>query len=601
MKKRINQINNKNSKTEKKHIDKNKNIKDKIINLLVNSSENLLIFITNILIITNLLLIFKISISNINFYVSLIITIIFIYIKNHKNQTIKNISLSILISLFVFFIATISIGKIYDSTADGNTYHKLAVGAIKNGWNPIYGSVGKFNKDKGNPFDIYKDNVNIKWVDHYAKGTETFAAVIYHLSGNIESGKVFNLLWIFIGLGILFKLFNLMKYSKFKSFILSAILTFNPIILVQITNYYLDGVLTISLFIIILICIIQKDKFNKEEENNLYIILFCCLIWAINTKFNGLAYAGVFCGVLYLYRHIRNYIKTKKEFIKPLIKDTVFYIVTLFFSIIIVGAGSYTKNMINYGSPLYPLYGKNHIPSMIMKEIPKSMGKYSPTKQFFVSIFSKGENVSPSYSKVQNGPDLKVPFTTSKEEIYSYTIPDIRIGGFGPMFSGIFIITIIGLIYIIVESIKKKEFDLLTITTIVIVTNILLICLINGSYWARYIPYLYLIPVLVLGYYLKRKNNKFIKVIEIFTILLFLTNSLLIAGVQISNTYKNNEYLKYRKEAFIQYSKSNDKVKINLAHHGIQGVQYNIDDWHIHNYELTDNKELKNDCYMFKY
>ena len=89
------------------------------------------------------------------------------------------------------------VGNIYDSTADGNTYHKLAVGALKNGWNPLYQDVEDFNKDEGNPFNIYKDNVNVNWVDHYARGTETFGAVVYAFTDNIESGKVYNLLWIY--------------------------------------------------------------------------------------------------------------------------------------------------------------------------------------------------------------------------------------------------------------------------------------------------------------------------------------------------------------------------------------------------------------------
>ena len=44
----------------------------------------------------------------------------------------------------------------------------------------------------------------------------------------------------------------------------------------------------------------------------------------------------------------------------------------------------------------------------------------------------------------------------------------------------------------------------------------------------------------------------------------------------------------------------NKDILVNLQHHGIQGVQYNIDDLGIKNYKLTDKKQ-KNDGYMFSY
>lgn len=573
---------------------------NKVIDYFENSAEFLLLFITQVLIVTNLLFIFKIPINIFDIIIPFALSII-IY-SMLKKQNFKTITLTILLSIFILSLSTFLIGKVYDSTADGNTYHKLAVGAMKNGWNPVYGSVGNFNKNKGNPFDIYNDNANVNWVDHYAKGTETFAAVIYYATGNIECGKVFNILWVYIGLFILFKLFRMLKFNSIKSFVLSCILAFNPISLVQIFNYYLDGVIAISLFIIILICIIQRNNLDKKINNELYAILFCSLVWAVNTKFNGLAYAGVFCLVLYLYRHIRNYIINKKEFAKPLVRDTVFYIIVIICSACIVGAGSYAKNMIDHGAPLYPLYGKNHIPSMIMQEVPKSMVKYSPAKQFIVSIFAKGENVAPSYADYADEPDLKIPFTTSKSEINNYTIPDIRMGGFGPLFSGIFVLSAIGLIGIFIQLIKNKRYDDLILTSIVVITIILLICLIDGSYWARYIPYFYLLPVLVLAYYMENTSkSKAIKLFSILVMLLFAFNSISIFGVQVLNTYRSKKCIEYRKELFVQYANSHKTIPIHLNHHGIQGVLYNLDDWKIKNYKLTEKANLKNDAYNFYY
>ena len=570
---------------------------DKFMSFFYEVSLYLLIFATTTLIVTNILFICKVSITSLHLPLGIILSAIIYYILRKEKKT-KSL-LPIFVGIITFFILTFGVGMTYDSTADGNTYHKLAVGAMKNGWNPTYETVADFNKDKGNPFDVYEDNVNVNWVDHYAKGTETFGAVVYAATNKIERGKVFNILFLFIGFFLLYNIFKQMKVKPIKSLFLAGVLAFNPISLVQLSNFYLDGVLGISLFIIILLCLLP---YNKKTYKDNYLILAMCIIWCINAKFTGLAYSAIFCLVLYLYRHIKNFL-TNKELFKPfIIKETIYYIVVVIVSVLIVGSGSYTKNFIDHGHPLYPLYGKNHVPNMVMMEIPTSMQNDSSLKLFLTSIFAKGENVSPSYVEQTNEAELKIPLTTSKEEINNYATPDIRMGGFGPLFSAIFILTVIGTIFMLFKLIKKKDYDRLIPYLIVLITTFSLILFLDGSYWARYIPYAFLLPIYVLIYFFQTNSKKLINILCFVTILIFIANALLITAAQLNEMVKSRNYLNYRKERFIEdTNKSN--VEIRLRHHGAQGVLYNIDDWHIDNYTLTDDESLKDafDVYMFTY
>lgn len=586
----------------KKDSKKKKFNKKNIFNIFQQSGLFLLITITATLIITNLLFVFNITITKLHLPIIYILTTIG-YIIWKKKEWKKSI-IAILIASIVFigcaYIATLT----YDGTADGNTYHKLSVGALKNGWNPIYESIGDFNKKDGNPFDIYKDNVNVNWSDHYARGTETFGAVVYAFSENIETGKMFNLLWIYIGLFIIFGLLKQMNLNNWKSLLIAIILAFNPIILVQMDNYYLDGVLAISLFIIILCCLLQFKKQSKSEEKINYFILAMAIIWCCNAKFTGLAYAAAFCGIYYLYKHIKNFIKDKENFKKILIKDTVFYIVTVLIAVVIVGGSTYTKNFIEHGNPLYPLYGKGHVDNMVMMEIPKSLQKEDRLTIFLTSIFAKGENVSPSYSSEGNEPDLKVPLTFSQEELDNYSIPDIRMAGFGPLFSAIFILGMIGTILIIIEYIKKKEWDKLIPYSLTILLILGLVLFLDGGYWARYIPYVYIIPVFVLIHYFQKefKINKIANIFALIIAFIFIINSGLILRTQYHSITGNSIYARNRLSEFQTFVKENKNkdILVNLQHHGIQGVQYNIDDLGIKNYKLTDKKQ-KNDGYMFSY
>ena len=44
-------------------------------------------------------------------------------------------------------ILTIFASNVYDLSEDGNTYHKTAIGSLKNGWNPFYEDNYEFNKE----------------------------------------------------------------------------------------------------------------------------------------------------------------------------------------------------------------------------------------------------------------------------------------------------------------------------------------------------------------------------------------------------------------------------------------------------------------------
>lgn len=564
-----------------------------------NSAMFLMMMMTLVLIITNLLFVCKIGITKFHLPILYVISIaIWLLIMKKK---VRRAIMGVIIATLVFFLFSFVSGKIYDMTADGNTYHKLAVGALKNGWNPIYQSVGDFHQKQGNPFDILEDNVNVKWVDHYARGTETFGAVVYAFSENIETGKVFNILWVYIGLFILYGIFRQMKIAEWKSILLAMVLACNPISFTQLTNYYLDGVLAISLFMIILICALQTHYEQEENKLENYGVLAMAIIWCVNVKFTGFAFAAVFAGILYLYRHIHHYHTEPKSFKAKWIYETVYYLIVVFLSVVVVGGSTYTKNFINHGHPFYPLYGKGHVPNMVMMEIPKSMQKQNRFQIFLTGIFSKGENVSPSYADFVNDPDFKIPFTVTKSELKNYNIPDIRVGGFGPLFSGIFLLTVLGTIYVVVDLIRNKKKDTLILYSILLLTTLILVLGLDGSYWARYIPYLYLLPIYVLIYIMKCDwKYKMSNILSCIMIGLFLLNAGSILIIQAEFTRNHNAYIKENLSNFQKYAQEKDVVFVRLEHHGIQGVQYTLDDLGIDNYKLTE-EEKTNIGYFFQY
>ena len=577
-----------------------KKINEKITEVIKKSSIFLLMEIVAILLITTTLFIFKITITKWHLPIITCIAAI-VFLLFYKKENIKTNLISLIVGMIIFTGVTYVEGKIYDATADGNTYHKLAIGCMKNGWNPNYEDSKDRNKENGNCFDVSEDNINTLWIDHYAKGTEIFASVVYAFTGNIESGKGYTLLLMYSAFGIIFSyLYKNKKRNLFTSIIIPFLLSFNAITLVQIFNFYVDGTLMISILLIIFSCLVEKDKDNTNTKENLF-ILFSNILICINAKFTGIAFAALYCLGFYIYWIVKAFMESKEKGIKELKKYTIFYTITVIISVLIVGYSSYTRNLIDHGNPLYPLYGKGHVDNMVVQEQPSSFKDKNHAEIFLISMFSKGVNVSPSYSDENVQPTLKIPGTISMDEIKNYSIPDIRISGFGPLFSCIFIISIITTIIIIAKLIKEKKYDKLIQYSIILGITAILILALDGNYWARYIPYFYAIPLISMSYLLWDKEKKIKFGIGILMSAIMLVNSILVCGTVLYSTKSNNAYIKRNINDSIQYFKENKNVDIKLNHIGLQGVLYNLDDLKIKNYTINQNIKAERDGYFYRY
>ena len=575
-------------------------MKDKITEVIKKSAIFLLMEITLMLVITALLFFVGVTIMKWHLPIITIITIIATLLF-YKKDDIKINSTAIVIGLIILSVTTLIEGKVYDTTADGNTYHKLAIGSLKNGWNPDYEDSKDRKKENGNPFDTSEDNINTLWIDHYAKGTEIYAAVIYAFTGNIETGKGYTVILMYIAFGILFSyLYKNKKRNLFTSLAIAILVPFNAITAVQIFNYYVDGALLITTLLIIYSLIVQSTRTNENERENL-LLLACNIILCINIKFTGLAFAGIFCFVFYVYWLIKAFKQGKEQFFEEFKKYTIFYIVTVVVAIGIVGFSSYTRNMIDHGHPLYPLSGKGHVDNMVLKEQPTSFSDKNHLQIFLISMFSKGENVSPSYSSENVQPTLKIPFTIMDGEISNYSIPDIRVGGFGPLFSGIFIISIIATIYIVVKFIKNKNWNLLVPYLLILGVTVVLILALDGNYWARYIPYFYAVPILSLAYLLWDKNKKFEFIIGIIITIIMFTNTCIVLYANVKKTKVSDQYIGNRLNEFLEYYRSTDNVEIKLNHSGVQGALYTLDDLGVTNYTIKDEIENEREGYFFTY
>ena len=538
---------------------KKRSLYDTIMTIIFNSAIQLLVMFAIILIITSTCWLIKIPLSVIIFPLSFIISIIILNIIRKEEKIVK--ILAIVCSLLVIVISILIANNFYDLSYDGNAYHKEAIIAIDKGWNPIYEDYVEFC-DKNNLTSIQR-----LWVTSYPKATWMIADSIYKITSNIESGKSINLMMIYIT----FSMFSYLIYKLFSkkvfNLILSFLIAFNPIVISQIFSYYLDSFMGLIFFLVVMFMAL----YVMDDKNKTYkLILASSIIIIINCKFTGLAYAGLFCLGYYIYYL---YKKIKEHKFKDIKSSIVYFTITVLIALLLVGSNTYVKNLIDYKNPFYPLMGENKVDIMTSMQ-PPSFNEKSPIKKNFYSIFSKALNTG-KYGE----PVLKPIFTFSVDELYQFDI-DTRISGYGVLFSGIFVISMIIISIYFLFNLKKEKIIFIFIPLAI---NVLLLFFLSDGWWARYSPWLYLFIIIALGILMLSKKKIFSILFIIYALLIFCNNSLNFYKIYKQDIKTSNLAKEELKKV------QNKEIEVYFTDTKLSGIRGNLNDNNI-KYEVLENE-----------
>ena len=517
---------------------------------------------------------------------SIIIPIIVLLYKIPKRN--KDNVFVIAIYLFILLALPFVYNKTYDLTVDGNSYHKTAIAFIKNGWNPIYETSREFQANNDKVVNIEKDRKLDLWIEHYPKATWVIAAVIYNMTGNIESGKCIILI---LSIMLFIITFNILRkiLDKKWSYIISSLVVLNPIVLAQFFTYYVDGIMGI-LFLIEILLLFLVDP--KEKTN---ILLWICLtsicVIFTNIKYTGLLCSGVIAATFYFYWLIKY--RKDKDFIKVFKRVTINFIIVFVIAIFFVGSNSYVKNTIEHHNPLYPIIGKDKV-DIITTMQPKSFGNKNMAEKFVISLFSKTENVG--YGAKE--PTLKLPIKVYRSEIGELYAPDVRIAGFGPLFALIIIVTMPIFIYSAIKIIRKEK-KLAHYIYLPIIAVLVSSILVGENWWARYVPQLYLFPVgavLMLVYIRKYNLSKMNKIISALAVLLIAVNVSMYGYINLKEIESFHEITNDIKE---MRNTKNLKLKLTGSP-DLYGYLYTLNDNGV-KYTIKNNIAAENMRYKYKW
>lgn len=443
-------------------------MKDRIQNISLLAGLSLLVFTAATFAVSSLLFLVHVEITAANLFIALAATIAFVWLASKalfEERRALNFSVSLAIAVALFFVFLAVSGCFYDISYDGQAYHQEGILRMADGWNPFYETLG----GTGVPYSL--------WIDHYAKAGETLAASLHAVTGQIEHGKVFNFLLILSAFFLSFAaLAAILPKKRGLAAIFALLLACNPVSIYQSLSFYVDGQLGSLLISIVALGVLLFLRPNVH----LMIAFSLGMTLTINNKFTAIAYVGILCIGLLAALYITQKHKLLKQMLVAMTAGTIV-------GVAVLGFNPYVTNTLKYGNPFYPLAGEDSR-DVVAAFTPTSFMTMNRFEEAIVSYFSASEGNSTK----RDATTLKPPFTFSAEELQYYGIPDTAIGGFGPLFSGVLVLSLAILVMAFLLNIPR------TLVVLGLLAILLASVFINyAAWWARYVPHLWLLPFII--------------------------------------------------------------------------------------------------------
>lgn len=415
----------------------------------------------------------------------------------------RNIGFNILVLLLIAFSILFS-SFVFDRSWDGQAYHQPTVIYLKQGWNPLLS------------FHSTDNSVVTDLINHYPHGVESLESVVYAFTTNLESAKAINFLLIFIAFFLCKAALDIFatKISNIKRIMYAVFFTLSPVVVVQITSFYIDG-----LWYLLLMSIISMFVLLGSQKSFLnFVILGMLITLIIPIKINAFFFCGLALLIYIIWQFfLKDYNHLKNVFLTVVISSLIGFC--------LFGFHPYVTNTIEHKHPFYPLINPNGKALDIMSmNTPLQFLGHGRFHNAFFSYFSLDKNNE----------------TGLYRYIWQIVDVDMRIGGFGPMF-GLILISSLILLFL---QVKKKVH--ISMSTIIVLCSLpLCVFIFREGWWARYVPFFWVFPLLILlNWDLNSTENHKKRYFVCFFFCLILFN-----GFKTANLFKISfDYTRYIKK-----------------------------------------------------
>ena len=355
------------------------------------------------------------------------------------------------VSAAVGLVSAVLCMLLYDTAFDSVGYHYNTVVMIDRGWNP---------------FSQYAWNDSV-WSMHYAKALELMQAAVLSFTGNLQTVRCVNLIFTFSAAAIVWHALGLCMPATQPKWRLAVLLVAlcNPVLTGQLFSALNDYALWLETLILASSFIIM---WQRPLSRLPYLIVFVIVAIALNTRFTHGFYIGLECLVFAVWCLLYGRRDT-------LLRGSLTVIAALVAGLCLLGYNPYVINTLEYGSIVYPLGGASADIDIMTGNTPAMYVGGNRFGNFFKSLLSVGDT---SWALLNGG-------VTPGSLARAYS-SDMRVNGFG-----IFMVPMLALgLALMVMSRARLRWWALYVYVLAMA-----FCF-EQSWWARYIPFLWLLTML---------------------------------------------------------------------------------------------------------
>ncbi|MEE4271550.1 MAG: hypothetical protein V2I67_07750 [Thermoanaerobaculales bacterium] len=392
-------------------------------------------------------------------------------------------------------------GFVHDFTWDGMWFHQEACIQLAAGWNPLRAGIGEA--------DVPDLGARVR-LDGYPKANWLWGSSLYRLTGRLELSKALSFpLAVAAGLVCLAVLMILTPLRPVSAVVIAGVAAANPVAITQTLNSMQDGLLASLLTI----CAASLVLWGRTGSKVGLAMAAASGAGASAVKLTGPVYVVIFVGAAVIWVVWRGEWRARR-------RGFVLALVLAGAGLFLLGGGTYTTNFIRHGHPLYPILGPDRQPIV---NVP-AHNKYQAT---VASVFSRSMALPHDRESVKvltSWRGLKVPFTVSRDELDAFFRPWVRVGGWGPLFSGAVVLTIL---LIVVTGVRRPR---MLLTIALAVTPIVVSVAVNPYCWKmRYVPQSWLVPLVIVVVVAARSPTRWEKALAAAVVVTAGVNSMAVA------------------------------------------------------------------------
>lgn len=384
-------------------------------------------------------------------------------------------------------MASLSRDRANGNYMDGHYYHKPGIIFLAEGWNPVWQpDLASFIKNHG----WSSQEINYSHTAYFPKGQWVIGGITYCMTGIIDAGDYVNLLLIIISIPLFYHLLRTWLKSSSSLVLLAAfLLALNVVAVEEINTGMIDG----NLGLCFLFFLLSSVVWLKTGEKKWLPVMLGSAIYGCTLKHTAPVYFGI-AGISYSLPVVWDFFQNRiSQNNKVLICGGVWkksqchwwlLVGTIFIMVILCGWNPYVTNTWNHASPFYPLHTfdevhhpKEDILAPWYQE--DNFRNASPWQRFVYTILIAGQTSHQSINTTDtaqtnvNINDLDYfPFYSIKRDHRSFFL---------------LLVFSLSLLFLV----KKWEYWL------VIGTIILTILVQPHSWWERFIPQMFALPVLI--------------------------------------------------------------------------------------------------------